>query len=354
MARTGHDVHMAVAQPLSCIAHGADAGLIEGGRVELADDLARKLQPDVCAQLWCAVVEFRHHRVQLIQQMRAHIDGEDHLTGDHVATVGVDVDVADGTHGVGLVFHRDLVHQLGHQRQPAPCISAHMHGGRPRVAFLAGHRAFDPAQALTVGDDADILPLGLQNRALFDVQLEEGMHLARADFFVAFPADPVQLIAKLFAVRICPVARPVKVMLARKHAGGQHCGGKARALFVGPVGDHNRVLGLDVEVIHRADNLKPAQNAQYPVVFAARRLGVQVRSHVNGQGVGVRALTACKHIADLIHAHGAACVLAPALEQMAALAVCVGQGLAVVATGDTGADLGHLHQAVPQAGPVDA
>jgi hypothetical protein len=37
---------------------------------------------------------------------------------------------------------------------------------------------FDPAQALAVGDDADVLALGLQDRALLDVQLEEGVHLA--------------------------------------------------------------------------------------------------------------------------------------------------------------------------------
>ena len=64
------------------------------------------------------------------------------------------------------------------------------------MAVLARHRDLRPAQALPVGDNADILALGLQNRALFDMQLKERMHLARADCFVAAPADPVQLIAK--------------------------------------------------------------------------------------------------------------------------------------------------------------
>jgi hypothetical protein len=57
-------------------------------------------------------------------------------------------------------------------------------------------------QALAVGDDADVLALGLEDRPLLDVQLEEGLHLARADRLVALPADALELVAEAS----CPLA----------------------------------------------------------------------------------------------------------------------------------------------------
>jgi hypothetical protein len=41
------------------------------------------------------------------------------------------------------------------------------------MALDARHRHLDPAQALAMGDDADVLALGLQYRALLDVQFEQ-------------------------------------------------------------------------------------------------------------------------------------------------------------------------------------
>ena len=40
------------------------------------------------------------------------------------------------------------------------------------------------------------LALGLEDRALLDVQLEIGVQLARADRLVALEADPLQLVAE--------------------------------------------------------------------------------------------------------------------------------------------------------------
>ena len=70
------------------------------------------------------------------------------------------------------------------------------------MGVLAGDGDLRPTEALTVGDNADILALGLQDRPLFDVQLEEGMHLALAHRFVATPADALQLIAECLALGI--------------------------------------------------------------------------------------------------------------------------------------------------------
>ena len=220
------------------------------------------------------------------------------------------------------------------------------------MLFLAGQGDLQPVQPLPVGDHTDVLALGFEDRPLLDVQLEEGVHLARADFFLTDPADPLELVAELQPRRVLAIVGPVLRMQAREHARGQHGRRKPRTFLVGPVGDHDRVLGLDAQIIERPHDFQPREHAQNPVVLAACRLGIEVRAHVNRQRVRVRARAGGEHVAHGVHAHGAAGFLAPPLKQMAAFAVFVRQGLAVVAAGDAGADLRHLHQAVPQPGCI--
>ena len=198
-----------------------------------------------------------------------------------------------------------------------------------------------------MGDDADLDPLGLEDRALFDMQLEHGVHLARADLFRAFPADPFQLIAKALALRIDPRVSPILRVPPRKYTRGKHRGGKARPLLIGPVHDDDGVFRLDTQIVERADHLQPAQDAKYPVIFAARRLGVEVASHIDRCRIWVGAFATGEHIAHLVKAHGATRRLAPALEKRAALRILIGQGLAVVATRHARPDLGHFHERIP-------
>ena len=113
------------------------------------------------------------------------------------------------------------------------------------------------------------------------------------------------------------------------------------------------MFGFHIQVIHRADQFQPAQHAKHAVILAARRLRIQVRANINRKCVRVRPFAPREHITHLIQPHGTTRCLAPALEQVAAFAVFISDGLAVITACDTGADLGHLHQAVPQAIRVD-
>ena len=63
------------------------------------------------------------------------------------------------------------------------------------MGFLAGQGEFEPPQALAVGDDADLLVFGFEDRPLLDVIFKLGVHLAGADHFIAAPADAGQLVA---------------------------------------------------------------------------------------------------------------------------------------------------------------
>ena len=60
------------------------------------------------------------------------------------------------------------------------------------MRVLAGQRDLQPPQALAMGDHADVLALGLQDRALFDVEFEHRLHLAGADFLRPDPADALE------------------------------------------------------------------------------------------------------------------------------------------------------------------
>ncbi|EAQ12596.1 ribonuclease E [Rhodobacterales bacterium HTCC2654] len=113
------------------------------------------------------------------------------------------------------------------------------------------------------------------------------------------------------------------------------------------------MLGLDPQIVHRAHGLQRAEHAQNPVVFPARRLGVEVAAHVDGKRIGVGPFAGREHVAHGVHPHAHARILAPLLEQGAPFGIGVGQGLTVVAARHAGADLGHFHQAVPKPVGVD-
>ncbi|MCY1240198.1 hypothetical protein D9M72_530330 [compost metagenome] len=212
------------------------------------------------------------------------------------------------------------------------------------MRLAPGQREFQPPQALTVSDDADVLVFGLKDRALLDMVFEIGMHPAGADLFVADPADAFQFIAEGLSFRILAAIGEVLAVHAGKDAGGEHGRREACAFLVRPVGNDDRVLGLDAEVVHRANDFEAGEHAQHTVELAAGRLGVEMRTDIDGQSVRVGAGACEEHVAHTIDAHGEAGRLAPGLEQPAPFGVRVGQCLAVIAASNARADLGHFHK----------
>ena len=203
-------------------------------------------------------------------------------------------------------------------------------------------------------DNANRLALRLQDRPLFDMQFEHRVDFARADLFIAHPANARQFLAKSLAVRITARFGVVFGMQPGKHARGEHGRGEPCALFIGPVGHNNRVFGLNAQIVQAAHHFQSAQDAQHPVIAPAGGLGVQMAAHIDRQRLGVGACTGGKHIAHRVHPHCHVGITAPARKQVAALAVSIGQGLAVVSARNAWADLGHLVQAVPKARRIDA
>ncbi len=238
--------------------------------------------------------------------------------------------------------------------KPAPGVAPHRHRRRTGMLALAGHRTFDPAQALAMRHDADLLALGFQDRALFDVVFEHRVDGPPADGLVAAPADAVQFGAKGLALRIGARGREIFVDHAREHARCQHRGGEPGAFLVRPVHDDDGAARGHAHVVDGAHHLQPGQDAQHAVILAAGGLRVQMAADINRIGVGIGPFQAHEHAAQPVDLHGHAGVFGPSLEQAAALGVGIGQGLAVVAARNAGADLCHLHQAVPQPFAVHA
>src|SRR5215510_11840367 len=99
----------------------------------------------------------------------------------------------------------------------------------------------------------------------------------------------------------------------------------------------------DVEIVQGAYEFEAAENTQYAVELAARRLGVEMAADIDRQSIGIGALTAEEHVAHGIDAHDKPGLLAPGLKQAPAFRILVSQRLAVVAATDTRTDPGHLH-----------
>src|SRR6185437_5215162 len=116
-------------------------------------------------------------------------------------------------------------------------VFAQPHGRGAGVGVLAGDGDLVPAHALHALDDADHAVFGSEDRALLDVQLEQGGELVRAGFLFAAIADAPELVAEGFAVAVGAGVGVVGGEHAGEHAGGEHGRGEARAFLVGPVDD---------------------------------------------------------------------------------------------------------------------
>ena len=236
-----------------------------------------------------------------------------------------------------------------HQR-----IATAFHRRRAGVAFHAGPVDLVPALTLRARDDADGLLLALQDRALLDMGLEEGADLAAADRLLAVVADLLQRLGKGHTVAVLDGERMIQREGAAEHARGDHGRREAAAFLVGPHRDLDRRLGDVVRIVQHAQHFQPCHHAIGAVELAAGRLGVEMRAGHHRRLRRIAAFAAGEDITQLVDFDGAACLLGPAHEEIAALAVEVGERDAADATLLGPADLAQFHQARPQPVVIDA
>ena len=201
---------------------------------------------------------------------------------------------------------------------------------------------------------ADVDRLVLQDRALLDMELEEGVHGTGADGLLALEADALKLVAQRLAVGVETRIGEFLGEDAGEHARRDHRRSVARAFLVGPVGDLDRPLGPDVEVVERAHDFERAEHAERAVELAAGRLGVEMAAHHHRSERVVLARAPGEHVAHLVDLDRAAGRFAPGAEQLAGLLVEIGQRQALAAAFRRGADFRHLHQGIPEPRPIHA
>ena len=141
---------------------------------------------------------------------------------------------------------------------------------------------------------------------------------------------------------------------AREDAGAHHDGHEARALFVRPEDDLDGRFGLDFLVVQRANHLDAGEDAVIAIELAARGLRVDVAAARDGRKVRVLSRTAHEHVADLVDRDGEASLLRPRHDEIAPLAIEVGQREAAHATLLRSTDASELHERSPETVTIDA
>ncbi len=212
----------------------------------------------------------------------------------------------------------DGVHRLDQPRGAEQRVLAQMHRRRAGVRILTGERHLVPAHRLNAGDDADVMPFGLQDRPLLDMQFEERRQRMLAAALGPAIADRIQRRGEGHAIAVHTLLGPVLLDHLGEHARRHHRRGKARALLVGPVHHLDRRVGLVARLDQGAQRFERAQHAEHAVEFPAGRLGVEMAAERDRRHVR-RALAPREHRAHVVDGDAAAELLGARLEPVAHL-----------------------------------
>ena len=223
-----------------------------------------------------------------------------------------------------------------------------------------GDRQLRPGDPLHSFDDPDRHAFVLEDRPLLDVQLDVGVRRRRRGARERTGvADADELVAEAGAV----VGRRDIERLLEGHApdvdeAAEHVRGETGALLVGEEGDADRPASRDAERLQRLDDFEPGEHTEVAVEPAARGDCVDVRSGHHRRRAGIGAGASADDVADGVDGDGEAEIAHPAGDEVAALAIGLGEGKSGTAelaarTGDR-ADLAEGDDAAPQPFAVDA
>ena len=165
--------------------------------------------------------------------------------------------------------------------------------------------------------------------------------------------DAVEFIAHDSAVDPDDVERLLEAHATHVDEAAEHVRREAGALLVGEEGDGERVLGLDATLGQRLEHLEAREDAEVAVVATARAHRVDVAAGHHRWGVGAAGPHG-DHVADAVHGDVEAEVVHPRDDQVAAVAVFVGERQATRPAAADGADRRQVRDAPEEAVAVDA
>ncbi len=260
----------------------------------------------------------------------AEIDRQHGPVGHDVHEVGGDLEAPDG----GDLGAAELLGQpagvRGDGGGDVAGVAPQPHRRGAGVGRPADDRQLGPRDALHALDDADGDPLVLEDGPLLDVQLDVGVgHGRRRARHRAGVADALELVAEPGAV---VDGTDVEGVLDRHAAdvdeAAEHVGREAGALLVGEDADGDRAAGADVVLDQRLEHLQAGEHAEVAVEASAGGDGVDVRAGHHRRRRRVRARPGGDDVADVVDGDGQAEVVHPADDEVAAVAVGVGEGQA--------------------------
>ena len=119
--------------------------------------------------------EFLGQSLHLSEVGMPELDTEAHLTGDDVAAVRQDMQLADRAAPILAARPHQPVHEINDTRRRDQRIAPCRRWGGAGMRVLAGDHGIEPDLRLRAGDDADLARLTFQDRALFDMQFKIGI-----------------------------------------------------------------------------------------------------------------------------------------------------------------------------------
>ena len=207
---------------------------------------------------------------------------------------------------------------------------------------MAGH-AVDldgvTVRAVDRGDDAGRQALGLEHRALLDVQLgvSEHVFLALCSFADALgvETEAAQRIAHADPAAVDGV-QDLRAERARHRAAAEQGGVEPGALLVGEADDLGRERQTPAGGVQRVDALDAGDDAEHPVVLARVTHGVQMRAEDERRQTRPLALVAADAVPRRIEARAHSRLAHPAEHQLVRAPLLVRQVDAGEAPGQLG------------------
>src|SRR5439155_24289049 len=168
------DAAVAVAERLGGALDRVDQFWVEHRRFLAPDRIERDLDPAAARDFRSCAPQILVDGIERFRSRAANIDGEGDLAGDHVAGGSRNHGLADGADRVRTMGLRNPLNRQHEFRQRRQRVAAQRHRRGAGMAFEPGNLAVVPDNALAAIDHADGLVFGLQQRALLDVQFDEG------------------------------------------------------------------------------------------------------------------------------------------------------------------------------------
>ena len=228
---------------------------------------------------------------------RAKIDGKARDAGDDVGGAGPDFETPDRGDQIGLAARARLDRQR-HFRGGRQRVAAQIHRRRAGVPGHAVDRDLEPRRAADRGDDADRQTLGFQDRALFDMRLDEGGDIVRADRsrLLGIAAEGLQRVAHRDAARVLLVERGLRIGPGERARAGER-GPKTNAFLVAEADDFDRVLQPLAALAERLDDGERGQRAVIAVVTPGVAHRVDMRAQHQSRRARAPSLIARDHVA---------------------------------------------------------